>query len=160
MASEPTKVVFLDVDGVLNNGAWARRMWEEGVHVYHDNLLEDRALRLLRSLIEQTGAKIVVSSAWRKIPEAMESLCTQLEFYKLPVFDITPYVGGERGDDITAWFNRHPGEYRYVILDDDSDMGEHLDHLVKTNFDEGLTYDKVSECITILNDTISNSKEE
>jgi len=33
------------------------------------------------------------------------------------------YVSGECGDYITAWFNWHLGDWKYVILDDDDDMG-------------------------------------
>ncbi len=27
------KIIFLDVDGVLNNGTWAEEMYEQGVRV-------------------------------------------------------------------------------------------------------------------------------
>ena len=30
------KVLFLDVDGVLNNGAWATEMFGKGVYTYRD----------------------------------------------------------------------------------------------------------------------------
>ena len=30
------KVVFLDVDGMLNNGNWAMEMFDKGICVYHD----------------------------------------------------------------------------------------------------------------------------
>ena len=33
------KVLFLDVDGVLNNGSWAAKMFTEGVYTYRDNIL-------------------------------------------------------------------------------------------------------------------------
>lgn len=33
------KVIFLDVDGVLNNGTWAIDMFDKGIRVYHDDLL-------------------------------------------------------------------------------------------------------------------------
>ena len=33
------KVIFLDVDGVLNNETWAIEMFEKGIRVYHDDLL-------------------------------------------------------------------------------------------------------------------------
>ena len=33
------KVVFLDVDGVLNNGILAIEMFDKGIRVYHDDLL-------------------------------------------------------------------------------------------------------------------------
>ena len=52
--------------------------------------------------------------------------------------------------DITAWFNRHPGEYRYVILDDEDDMYGHMEHLVKTDFYSGLTEERADECIRML----------
>lgn len=144
-------IIFLDVDGVLNNLSWAKKMLEqEGVRVYSEDMLEDRALRLLRFLVDLTGGKIVVSSAWRKIPQSYEALKQQLKYFGMTVFSETPYVGGSRGDDITAWFARNPGEYRYVILDDDDDMYGHMDHLVKTDFDTGLTRDAVSRCCKLL----------
>ncbi|MBR6955008.1 MAG: hypothetical protein IKH77_08250 [Clostridia bacterium] len=102
-------------------------------------ILYEPSLEQLKRVIDSTGAVIVVSSAWRQIPTSWQCLLGWLEKYGLEVYDKTPYVGGERGDDITAWFNRHPGEWQYVILDDDSDMGIHMNHLVQTDFDAGLT---------------------
>lgn len=146
------KVIFLDVDGVLNNLDWAKRMMdEEGVRVFRENILEERALRLLKRLVDSTGARIVVSSSWRMIPNAYKDLVSQLEYFGMQVFDRTPHVGGERGNDITAWFKRHPGKYSYAILDDDSDMGVHMDHLVQTNFyHRGLAGSHVDRCIELL----------
>lgn len=147
------KIIFLDVDGVLNSSNWAEKMFkEEGIRVYSENLLDDHALRLLKALVDKTGAKLILSSSWRKIPSCKEALSVQLGHYGMTIYDETPYVGGIRGDDITAWFNRHPGEYRYVILDDDSDMGEHLPHLVNTSFYIGLTLSDVNRSIALLND--------
>lgn len=147
------KLIFLDVDGVLNNRRWADRMLEEeGISVFHEDMLEPRAIRLLKSIVDETGAKIVVSSAWRKIPRCYENLLKQLSQYDVEVYDVTPYVGGDRGNDITAWFNRNPGQYRYAILDDDSDMGDHMDHLVHTSFDCGITRMDKELCIALLNE--------
>lgn len=70
--------------------------------------------------------------------------------YDMEVYDKTPYVGGERGNDISAWFNRHPGNWQYAILDDDDDMGDHIDHLVRTDFDLGLTEREANRCIELL----------
>lgn len=42
------KVLFLDVDGVLNNGEWAFNMHRQGVHVYSDDLLYEPSLEQLR----------------------------------------------------------------------------------------------------------------
>ena len=70
--------------------------------------------------------------------------------YGMEVYDKTPYVGGERGDDITAWFKRNPGDWQYAILDDDDDMGVHIDHLIRTDFDLGRTEKEADRCIELL----------
>lgn len=124
------KAIFLDVDGVLNNGNWAMEMYEQGVRVYHDDLLYEPSLVQLKRIVDTTGAVIVVSSSWRQVPTAYLHLREWLEKFGMEIYDNTPYVGGERGDDITAWFNRHPGDWKYVVLDDDGDMGVHITHLV------------------------------
>ena len=146
------KVIFLDVDGVLNNGTWAIEMFDKGIRVYHDDLLYEPSLEQLKRIVDSTGAVIVVSSSWRQIPIAYLHLEEWLKKFGMEIYDKTPYVGGERGDDITAWFNRHPGDWKYVILDDDDDMGIHMPHLVRTSFDEGLTMKEADRCIQLLND--------
>ena len=115
-----------------------------------DRLYEPSLLQL-RRIVDTTGAIIVVSSAWRQIITAYKHLQDWLKKYGMEIYDKTPYVGGTRGDDITEWFNLHPNlpmeSCRYVILDDDSDMGEHMDHLVKTNYMVGLAEKEADECI-------------
>ena len=145
------RIIFLDVDGVLNSGAWAMEMLERGVRVYRDNLLDARALRRLCRVVDATGADIVVSSSWRLDPEAFDRLTDWLRQYGMAVFDVTPYTGGERGDDLTAWLDEHPDVGRYVILDDDEDMGRHREHLIRTRFDDGLTDDEADRAIERLN---------
>ena len=144
------RVLFLDVDGVLNNGSWAARMYEQGVRTYRDDLLYEPSLEQLKRIINTTGALIVVSSAWRQIPASYQHLLDWLKKYGLEAYDKTPYVGSIRGDDITAWFTRHPGKWQYVILDDDDDMDCHMDHLVRTDFETGLSEHDADRCIDIL----------
>lgn len=147
------KVIFLDVDGVLNNGTWAIEMFDKGIRVYHDDLLYEPSLEQLRRIVDTTGAVIVVSSSWRQIPIAYLHLKERVEKYGMKIYDKTPYVGGERGDDITAWFNRHPGDWKYVILDDDDDMGVHMPHFMR-----GGTY-QIGGCQTLwLNITYNYGK--
>lgn len=124
---------------------------EEGVRVYRENLLDDHALRLLRVIVESTGARIVVSSTWRKLQSTLEALRFQLAGHSMEIYDVTPAIGGIRGDDITAYLRLHPEVSSYAILDDDSDMGVHMDHLVQTSFDSGLTRREVDQCISLLN---------
>lgn len=145
------KVLFLDVDGVLNNGKWAAQMYEQGVRVYKEDLLYEPSLEQLRRIMKSTGALIVISSAWRQIPTCYRHLQEWLQRYGLEIYDKSPYVGGERGNDITLWFERNPGKWQYAILDDEYDMGKHIDHLVYTDFDTGLTEQEANQCIKLLN---------
>ena len=144
------RIIFLDVDGVLNNGSWAMEMYDKGIRVYRDGILYEPAIKRLKRLVDTTGAMIVVSSSWRQIPTAYGQLRDWLFKYGMTIADITPYIGTCRGDDITAWFNRNPGEWSYVILDDEDDMGEHMSHLVQTEFDVGLIDTDVERAMIML----------
>jgi histidinol phosphatase-like enzyme len=50
------KVIFLDVDGVLNSNETLGLSWRE--------CLEKPLLKLLYKIVAKTNAKIVLSSAW------------------------------------------------------------------------------------------------
>lgn len=49
----PDKIIFLDVDGVINTNK------------YHFSQFDEVCLDYLQQIIDKTGAKIVVSSSWR-----------------------------------------------------------------------------------------------
>lgn len=145
------KLIFLDVDGVLNNFQWANQMAKEGVQVYRDDLLFEPSILLLKKLVDETGARIVLSSAWRRIPSARNNLIRTLERYNLFMCSETPYTGSVRGYDIQAWFNRNPGDYSYVILDDECDMlSDQESHLVQTDFYSGFQHEDYLKAKKIL----------
>ena len=112
------KVIFLDVDGVLNNGIWAIEMFDKGIRVYHDDLLYEPSLEQLRRIVDSTGAVIVVSSSWRQIPIAYLHLKEWLEKFGMEIYDKTPYVGRERGDDMfirqASWITKRGIDSRTV----------------------------------------------
>lgn len=154
------KVIFLDVDGVLNNMDWASSMRQKNVMVFSQDLLYEPALLMLEDLVRETDAILVLSSAWRKIPSAREALVKQLAEHNMQLHSDTPYVGDIRGKDIDAWFNHHP-EIKidsYVILDDDSDFTEaQLPYLVQTDFADGLQDRHYRRAKAILNQADLNS---
>lgn len=146
------KIIFLDVEGVLNNMTWAKRMRDEGVRVFAEDMLEDRAIKLLKQIIDATGADVVITSTWRTHVAAMKHLLDQLAYYGIRPIAKTPRRGGLRGDEITAWMQECNEPFdEYVILDDESDMTVHMDHLVKTSFEHGLQPEHVKRAIEILN---------
>ena len=126
------KAIFLDIDGVLNLYCESR---DEYGCCFHPHLVEN-----LRSLVDRTGAKIVISSTWR-----FSGLAIMKEMWEkrnLPgeVVGITPnfmtHYGTTlcRGKEIAAYLEEHPEIESYVILDDDSDMEEHqMSRFVKTS---------------------------
>lgn len=158
------KVLFLDVDGVLNNEVWAVEMEQNfNILVYTNNILYQPALVSLRRIINETGAKIVVSSSWRKISAAYADLLRWLHMYGMEVLDTTPQHYSRRmhirGDDIEEWLKAHPDIEAYAILDDDDDMGQHMSHLIQTDMYYGLTDTEADACIRMLNGGETNGRQ-
>lgn len=140
------KVIFLDVDGVLNSR-------QDGNSI---NLRTDSHLRLLREIVKATDAKIVLSSSWRVGPsKAIRNLNNRLAEYGLEIMDSTPLLPGSscRGGEICQWLSDNGQSVEnFVILDDDADMLEFTDtNLVQTDSELGLQEKDVAKCIEILN---------
>ena len=53
------KIIFLDVDGVLNSNITRRRTTDGFIFV------SGRHIKNLKRIIDATGAKVVLSSSWR-----------------------------------------------------------------------------------------------
>ena len=79
------KVIFLDVDGVLNSKRDRNSI----------KLRTDSHLRLLQELVKATGANIVLSSSWRiGFTKAIKNLNDRLAEYGLEIMDRTPVLPG------------------------------------------------------------------
>ncbi len=140
------KVIFLDVDGVLNSR-------QDGNSI---KLRTDSHLRLLREIVKATDAKIVLSSSWRVGPsKAIRNLNNRLAEYGLEIMDSTPLLPGSscRDDEIRQWLSDNGQSVEnFVILDDDADMLEFTDtNLVQTDSEFGLQEKDVGRCIEMLN---------
>ena len=155
------KVIFLEVDGVLNS---------EHSHSIdkNDNWMEnevsDNHIQWLKKIVDETGAKIVLSSSWRHYhPKATGSntitdplfkvLDRKLREAGLEIIDITPDLRGKmRGLEVQEWLNAHLDVTKYVILDDDADFTvEQKPFFVNTTFKYGLTEILAIKAINILN---------
>jgi len=113
------KVLFLDVDGVLNSADWFHKLDPKVKGAIHE--LDPKAVKRVQHVLEVTGAVIVLSSTWRKLPELRKII----EAAGLPIFDITPsHDDGHRGDEIIAWLEAWHGVEAFAIIDDDTDAGE------------------------------------
>ncbi len=140
------KIIFLDVDGVLINRA--SLLQKKGFDNPDPNCVER-----LNKVLERTGAMIVLSSCWRIGRTVIEcrDLMSQFGVTKGKLIDRTP-VNHDwiRGQEIAAWiteYEKHRDVDKFIILDDDSDMGDLLPYLVKCKFELGLTDEVTDECI-------------
>lgn len=166
------KYLFLDFDGVLNTDRYAKRIRKEGIDPFDEfgAMFDPDAISNLRSIVEQTGCKIVLSSSWRN--EGMMMMRALWENRKLPdrIWSMTPvllsttYNDARNGDlftipernakalEIQAWLQRNAKEpFKYVIIDDENVFfyGQQ-EHLVQTEEYVGLTMEKAQKAIEIL----------
>lgn len=154
------KLIFVDVDGVFNSETYYRKRAEDGdVRPYPLSEFDPEAVKQYMRIIQETGAKTVISSSWRHT-DGLRSILKNVGFRGSPLdFEITPYLGTIRGLEIKKYMedylDKHPDEEigSYCIIDDDIDMlYEQKDNFVRTDaFYGGLTKEKADRVIKILN---------
>jgi hypothetical protein len=151
------KIIFLDIDGVLNVISQGRDRFGA---IFHQHFVNN-----LKHIIDNTDAKIVISSTWR-----MSGLEIMQEMWKernLPgeVIGITPTNMSwlhNRGAEIKDWLDKHRNVNNYVIIDDDDDMlpsqtnnfvrtANNIDHPDCIDIGYGLTRICAAKAIGILN---------
>ena len=167
------KYLFLDFDGVLNTSRYAKILRTEGIDLYDEfgALFDPNSIANLKSIIEQTNCKIVLSTSWRN-----EGLLRMRSLWKnrnLPgeLFSMTPillsttYQDAQNGEmfcipelhvkalEINAWLQQYAyNSFNYVIIDDENVFFQsQQEHLVLTNEYDGLSAQKAKNAINILN---------
>jgi len=139
------KIIFLDIDGVLNHQIWFEKQCESKKQIdteeqYEASMIDPKSVELLNKIIADTNAKVVISSSWRKTHTAEEiQALLDSKGFKGEIIGLTPvlYFTGlkdynysvPRGNEIKAWLETNKGilgdkisKIKYVIFDDDSDM--------------------------------------
>ena len=154
------KVIFLDIDGVLNSRAYDRRRdWNKQTDI------DETRLPLIKQIIDATGAKIVLSSSWRQHWDRDPDRCGEdgryinesFAKFGLRIYDKTPDLGfsAVRKDEVEKWLNETEENIEaFVIIDDYRyGWGGLNEHFVKTepNFRLGIESEHVEKAIEILN---------
>jgi len=134
------KVVFLDIDGVLNDFT---------TDVYGDDTPTDSHLKILKHIIDETGAEIVLSSTWRLFVKARKTVEKRLADFGMKLFGVTMELRN-RPDEIREWLSRHNVE-NFVILDDEPMSNDLKSKAVKTTLTYGLLPSHAERAIKILN---------
>lgn len=167
------KVIFLDVDGVLNDEqTYKKERTPEGYAG-----VENRFIKNLKYIVDKTGAEIVLSSDWREEwhhngihGKDMFYLIDKLKKFDLVISDKTPgHIKGKgysgRGQEIIKYLKSHKKITEYVVLDDndffdfsDAPIKDHVTITVTPDelhsgfgYSSGLTRELAEKAVEILN---------
>lgn len=151
------KVIFLDIDGVLNCSAYRRQKLRQGDYSV---TIESQKLQRLKSLVMKTGATIVLSSSWRKywmregsIDGAGKIIEATFALEGLSIADKTPVLeNGSRSLEIEQWLKDKGYIEQYVILDDNDFLWSKMlrSHWVCCPGETGLTDHLVEVAVNVL----------
>jgi hypothetical protein len=144
------KIIFLDIDGVLNHRG--------NLEIYP---IDKGCVKNLNIILQTTKANIVLSSAWRYMIMSGEMQLKGFEYMlrshgvncakKLigltPPDDIIP----ERYEQVAFWLRNTKEEVdKFVILDDFEEFPNYPDNFVHTNWEIGLSLADAEKAIAIL----------
>ena len=141
------KVIFVDVDGVLNSDGFI-----DSVKGSQD--IDIKTIRLLKSAVNETGAKIVMDTSFRYTKSFLK--VQEMLLQNGILFDKTPFIDNERGKEIKQYLAEHKDIEEYILLDDvifpdfDDELLKHLIKMDDTNsrgIGKGLQEKDVEEII-------------
>jgi hypothetical protein len=162
------KLIFLDIDGVLNSKAHYDFRGTENGRIRRDELLSKykgivgielvmldfSLVKKLCSFVVNNGCKLVISSTWREGHEPSHfEILFRLCGAEVPdgtVVGCTPILdhidNQKRGHEIDQWVKDNNYSGNYVVIDD-CDGGQFLPHqnLVKTEYSTGITDENIRQ---------------
>jgi len=156
---EMVKVLFLDIDGVIQ--------------VSTPGQISQHHLTYIKSIVNETGCSIVLSSDWRRSQIGRDAVRESLQQQQLDFIDYTPlsrsmYVA-ERPAEIVAWLRKYntnaqttgtEGVTHFVAIDDrdffNETGGGHMQgHFCKTLIRTGMNPERVRYAVDCLNTPLS-----
>ncbi|HYW62913.1 MAG TPA: HAD domain-containing protein [Bradyrhizobium sp.] len=127
------KVIFLDIDGVLN----CNKTPNPRGFPY---IVDKKLLARFKKLLQRTGAKVVLSSTWRCDPVGLFAA----RHYGVPFVGTCPDKPKKsRRGELLAWLKAHPKVTRFIVLDDEDDDLDDLP-LFQPSASTGLTMEIVN----------------
>lgn len=150
------KVIFLDIDGVLNNSKHliglmrllGKNQYLSIMHEVQELPFDYRSCELINKLVKETNSEIILSSTWRLNPNHKEII---KKYADIDINNITPRLSTIRGIEIKDYLDKHKEIVNYVIIDDDSDMlPEQMNNFVKVDSEVGFGVVEYNKCLEIL----------
>jgi hypothetical protein len=153
------KIIFLDIDGVLNSESedYEGKLWR----------LSEPAISRVNTIAERTGARIVLTSDWRRyhglqrcgevlrahgldanIVDATPNLESPRTVHEED-FEPTAYFERLRRSEIDAWMQLHD-VHAFVVIDDLAVFAREHPNMILTDATTGLTEDDAARSIAVL----------
>lgn len=167
------KVIFLDIDGVLNTSQTFIDIYEEytktGIRRVEIDL---NRVQILKEIVDETNAVIVLISSWKSfgkmingtyIPlnKKMTDLLNIFERYGLYIYDIVSESNeAVNKNEIYAWLEGKDVDSFIILTDDTYYLKDFINkELIRTTFNKskkhsGLCDSNVQQAIKILNKNI------
>lgn len=141
-------VIFLDFDGVINN-------------FNNFDGVDFNNVKWLLEIVKESNAKIVATTSNKYSFQRNSNVnykntlyfrtVTLLEKMGIEIFDVTPYVYGDRKSEIIEYIRNHKEIQNFLILDDEFVSDNLKDHQVLLDLYNGLCEEHVKPSLDILN---------
>lgn len=133
-------IIFLDVDGVLNNNTTISQS---------NYPFDATCLQNLKLLVEQVDGNIVITSAIRFCQNNNQELLKELKKYQLDsrVIGYTPFVDGIKEKEIRTYLHNMDSAEAFVVLDDE-DLA--VPNLIKIDKQVGLAEEDIELALWVI----------
>lgn len=143
------KIIFLDIDGVLNTIRTAK--------ILGDHFIDESCVALVAHIVKEANAKIVLSSNWRIDEDDKKIVEKALSPHDLEIFDCTPVIEHPpnesfvfRSKEIQSWLDNNAVQ-KFVVLDDDPRADLQEGSFFQVDETIGLTMEITERAIAHLN---------
>lgn len=170
------KVIFLDIDGVLNSKLWNDNHQKE---ISNGILIDVEKIKLLSLLIKNSGAEIILHSGWKYwFDSDLKPLCREAERLQfslneegLKIAGVTPDHATEeirqskrfslvKAGEILAWLSENKDVTKWIVIDDLDLHNEEIEkHQIRTDANNGLTKRDVCRAEKLLERMYKNERE-
>lgn len=161
------KVIFLDIDGVINSNFWLESHQQE---ISDGTLIDKEKIELVAKIVNKTEATLVMHSGWRfwfdntmkPIRKEAQNLINLLLDSGLSIYAMTPDLTTEeirktkmfskvKASEIFLWLKQNPNVHKWIVLDDiDLHNADLAIRQVRTNAEVGITEKDVDRAIEML----------
>lgn len=138
-------IIFLDIDGVLNSLPYFESLKDTETN----SEIDESKLPLLKRIVEENNAQIVLSSTWKELDNKDNPDCyamwkyliDSLAKYGMKIISKTPTILNKRPIEIKAWLDSRPDKdnIKWISIDDDFCEEDYEEcglggHLIQTKF--------------------------